>query len=275
METEERPSLDEKRFKKLVYKSDEVLSLKRTVHEFYSSVPIHLDAEMCELLDMKGQEAILDIGCGTGDFLIHLRKMQGHQGPLYGGDISSGVFNKAKVLSDLENLDIQFFVGSILRLPFPSNYFDVISAQHMLSHVPVKEALEESKRVLAKQGKFTATANSLHSYPYVSKYRKLAFEMMGWGEPIFTTTFFNLENMREALSQSWPKVTIKKLEGELKIPKNEFLKYFSANMLIWEPLPTEEETKRILHTVSEQVEQDTENGFIVEPKVVGLALCSN
>lgn len=197
MGTEERPRLNEKRFKKLVYKSDEVLSLKRTIHELYSSLPIDLAAKTCELLDLKGQEAILDIGCGTGDFLIHLRKMQGHQGPLYGGDVSLGVFNRAKVLAYMENLDIQFFVGSILRLPFPSNYFDIISAQHMLSHVPVKDALEESKRVLAKQGKFIATTNSIYSYPYVSKYRKLAFEMMGWEKELLVRSEF--ENFSRSL----------------------------------------------------------------------------
>lgn len=161
-----------------------------------------------------------------------------------------------------------------MRLPFVSEQFDIVTALHMLSHVPVKEALDESKRVLSKKGKFLATANSLLSYPHVDKYRKMAFEMMGWGKPIFTTTSFNLENMQEELSRVWGRVEIKKLQGELRIPIHEFLKYFYANMLVWEPLSTEDESKIILDAVSRELEKDADSGFIVEPKFAGIAICT-
>lgn len=275
MEGQERLGLSDERYRKVVYASDEILACKRRVHELYSTVPIDLNGEVCRLLDLSGQESILDIGCGTGEFLIYLRKTQGHLGPLLGGDISSGVFEKTKFLVDQEDLNIQFFTASILELPFPRDHLDIVSAQHMLSHVPVRRALEESKRVLSTNGKFIATTNSLNSYPHVSKYRRMIFEMMGWDKPVFTTTFFSLENMQEILSLSWPKVVIKKVEGELKIPTAEFLKYFLANMCVWEPLPTEEETKIILNTISTFAEQDAEDGYIIEPKIAGIALCTH
>ena len=270
----ERLGLDEKRYREIVYVTDGALSIKIRVHEQYSSVPIDLNAEICKLLDLRGEETLLDIGCGTGDFLVHLKRVARHKGKLYGGDISSGVFEKAKIFSVQENLGINFFEGSILQLPFASGQFDIVTALHMLSHVPLKDALEESRRVLSKKGKFLATANSLSSYPHVDKYRKMAFKMMGWGKSVFTTTFFNLENMQEELSKVWCGVELKKLHGELKIPPHEFLKYFYANMLVWEPLPTEDESKIILDTVSRELEKDADNGFIVEPKFVGLAICT-
>ncbi len=274
MRNKERLGLNIKRYQEIVYASDNVLSIKKRVHELYSSVPINLNAEICDLLDLEGDESLLDIGCGTGDFLIYLRKIQKHSGILFGADLTSGVFEKNKILSNQENLNINFFEGSILQLPLISGRFDVVTALHMLSHVSLKQALEESRRVLSKEGKFIATANSLHSYPHVDKYRSMAFAMMHWGQPVFTTTSFNMENMRELLSKEWPRVRIETLIGELRIPVEEFLKYFYANMLIWEPLPTEVEARRILDFVSSQTSRDAKDGYVVEPKSVGVAICT-
>jgi hypothetical protein len=101
----------------------------------------------------------------------------------------------------------------------------------------------------------------------------MAFETMRWGLPSFTTTSFNLENMEEKLLKSWNSVNINRLEGELKIPTNEFLKYFYANMMIWEPMPTEKESEAILRMVSKQLADEAPEGFVIEPKYVGLAIC--
>lgn len=261
------------RFREIVYASDDVLSIKKNIHELYSTVPIELNREIYQFAGLKGMETLLDIGCGTGDFLMYLRKDRDHSGILFGADLASGVFEKNKDISTKEGLNINFLEASILQIPFQTNTVDVITALHMLSHVPLGQAFRESERVIKKGGKFIATANSLKSYPNVDKYREMAFNMMGWGLPLFTTSSFNLENMKEILSDYWPSVNIKDLQGELKIPTNEFLRYFYANMMIWEPMPSEKESEAILEMVSKQLSQDAPEGFVIEPKYIGIAVC--
>lgn len=272
MENQSRLCLDTTRYREIVYATDDILFIKKRIHELYSSMPILLNYEIYRHAGLKGTENLLDVGCGTGDFLMYLRK-KNYTGILLGADLASGVFANNKALSNEENLNIDFMEANILKLPFKTEFLDVVTALHMLSHVPISPACNEVRRVLKKDGKFVATANSLDSYPHVDKYRKMAFEMMGWGSPIFTTSFFNLENMEEKLSWVWDSVNIKKLQGELKIPNDDFLKYFYANMLVWEPMPTKEESEEILKMVSQQLAVDSPKGFVTEPKYVGIADC--
>jgi SAM-dependent methyltransferase len=271
---ESRLGLNKTRYRDIVYATDDVLSTKKRVHELYSSVPLDLNNEIYESSGLKGMETLLDIGCGTGDFLMYLRKNKNYTGTLYGADLATGVFNKSRIISNQEKLNIQFMEASILELPFKPKSIDVVTGLHMLSHVPIYRACDEVKRVLKDDGKFIVTANSLQSYPNIAKYRKMSFKMMGWGEPVFTTTFFNLENMEERLSGSWATVIIKKLHGELRIPLKDFLKYFYANMLVWEPMPTKEESDAILKMVSRRLIVDVPDGYVIEPKYAGIAICN-
>lgn len=274
MNNESRPALGPKRFREIVYATDTILDIKKNIHERYSSVPIQLNHEIYGRADLKrGAQTLLDIGCGTGDFLLHVRKTEGHIGTLIGADLASGVYKKNQQLSNEQNLCINFLEASVLKLPMPDKSVDVVAALHMLSHVPLDEANREIVRVLKKDGKLIATANSLNSYPHVDKYRKLAFEMMGWGEPVFTSSSFNLENMEMKLQSYWTSVQVVKLQGELRIPIRKFLKYFYANMVIWDPMPTEKESEAILEMVSKQLKQDAQEGFVIEPKYAGIAIC--
>lgn len=106
MEKQSRLGLGTRRFREIVYASDNILSIKKRVHELYSSIPIELNKEICRFAGLEGMETLLDIGCGTGDFLTYLRKYKKHNGVLFGADLASGIFSRNKGISMQENSNL-------------------------------------------------------------------------------------------------------------------------------------------------------------------------
>jgi len=251
-----------------VYNSSSILDTKIDIHAAYSIVPTDIFSTIVNVIHAPNNLAVLDVGCGTGEFLLHLRGLS-HHGRLVGVDITPNVFAEAKAKSD-----IQFVVGDIEAFDFADTSFDAVTAIHMLSHVQnLDRAFSEVQRVLIKGGLFIATGNSLYSYPHVAEYRRRIFQTFGWGEPRFSTTYFNLENMKGILSRYWNDVHLITLIGKLQIPLQHFLAYFNANIDVWEKTPTADQRDIICRLVAEWSTQDEEKGYIVEPKKVGIAIC--
>ena len=95
---------------------------------------------------------VLDVGCGTGDFLRLLAPIVS-PGTAVGVDLSETMIAEARQRAG-ENMDnLSFRVGSVLELPFPSASFDRVLVTQVLLHVPdPAKALVEIKRVLAPSG---------------------------------------------------------------------------------------------------------------------------
>lgn len=78
---------------------------------------------------LNKQSKLLDVGCGSGEFLNQISSETGCQ--VYGVDISEAASKAAK-----ESYAIDIFNGPITEAPFPANSFDVITAWWYLEHVP-------------------------------------------------------------------------------------------------------------------------------------------
>ena len=95
---------------------------------------------------------VLDVGCGTGDFLRPLAPIVS-PGKAIGVDLSETMITEARQRCAEKMDNLSFRVGSVLDLPFPSASFDRVLATQLLLHVPdPHKALSEIKRVLAPSG---------------------------------------------------------------------------------------------------------------------------
>jgi ubiquinone/menaquinone biosynthesis C-methylase UbiE len=95
---------------------------------------------------------VLDVGCGTGDFLRLLAPMVS-PGTAVGVDLSETMIAEARERSAEKVENLSFRVGSVLELPFQAASFDRVLATQLLLHVPDPvKALAEIKRVLAPSG---------------------------------------------------------------------------------------------------------------------------
>jgi len=100
---------------------------------------------------------VLDVGCGTGDFLRLLAPLLS-AGTAVGVDLSETMIAEARQRSADNVVNLSFRVGSVLELPFPAASFDRVLATQLLLHVPDPlKALIEMKRVLAPSGLICVT----------------------------------------------------------------------------------------------------------------------
>lgn len=108
-------------------------------------------------LGLRGGLNVLDIGCGTGDFLRLIAPIVS-PGKAVGLDLSETMIAEATRRSTEELGNLSFRVGSALDLPFQAGTFDRVTATQLLLHVPDPwKALAEMKRVLAPSGMLCVT----------------------------------------------------------------------------------------------------------------------
>ena len=109
------------------------------------------------LLNLKGTEKILDIGCGTGTLTIQIAKMlQPDQGGLIVGlDAAPKMLQKARKKA-AQIPQIRFDLAAAEKLPYPGEYFDCAISTFFFHHVDLelkKKTLDELWRVIRRQGR--------------------------------------------------------------------------------------------------------------------------
>ena len=106
-------------------------------------------------VELKQGDSILDLGCGAGLDLYFYAKALGENGKVYGLDISEDMVNKAKLnmnSSGIKNVEVA--CGQSDKLPFQSNFFDVVASNGIYNLSPDKEAvMKEVFRVLKPGGR--------------------------------------------------------------------------------------------------------------------------
>lgn len=182
---------------KEMYRTSDVLDIKHAIHNDYSNIPIDFWGEIVKSIDIFPSATMLDIGCGTGELCDFIQEVS-PESKVIGLDIASDILQKVKLQT---NSSISYLAGDAENLSFISGSIDRITAIHSLPYVRnIDMALTEVSRILSESGNFVVTANSLRSYPHVSKYREKIFSEFGWGKPIFPSSYFNLENMHSILN---------------------------------------------------------------------------
>lgn len=102
------------------------------------------------ILRERGISRVLDIGCGTGEFAIKLKKYKS-SAEIFGIDISEDMINTAKSKPAAEGID--FRTGDSENIPHDDDYFDCITCAHSFHHYPhKKKAVREMFRVLRNNG---------------------------------------------------------------------------------------------------------------------------
>ncbi|MBI4647271.1 MAG: class I SAM-dependent methyltransferase [Bacteroidia bacterium] len=93
---------------------------------------------------------LLDIGCGTG-FIINIARDFFKE--IRGIDITPAMLEQVDTLSD--TCDIGIEIANSEDIPYPDNYFEVVTAHALLHHLPeLKPTLNEVYRVLRPSGIF-------------------------------------------------------------------------------------------------------------------------
>jgi ubiquinone/menaquinone biosynthesis C-methylase UbiE len=108
---------------------------------------------MLDTLSLRGDEKILDVGCGTGKISLQMAKERVPNGCVLGVDINAAMIEFAKTHNSRENLS--YGCEDILTFD-KENYFDIAVSFWTLSWIPMKDqikALNNIIRSLNEDGK--------------------------------------------------------------------------------------------------------------------------
>ena len=115
------------------------------------------------MLDIKGDELVLDIGCGRGLYLIEIAKKL-TKGKAVGIDIWSKDLSQNSKKNTLRNAKIEDVSNKIeiktadmVNIPYKDNTFDLVISSFAINNIldtkKRKKALKETTRVLKIEGK--------------------------------------------------------------------------------------------------------------------------
>jgi len=121
--------------------------------------------EIPEILQIRGDEKALDVGCGLGKMTVGVAKHL-TTGKVVGVDIwdkmeipgnsPERAYENAKI-EDVLN-QVEFRTGNVLSLPFPGDSFDLVTSSSVINNLhgdaEKAKALTEIFRVLRPNGKF-------------------------------------------------------------------------------------------------------------------------
>jgi ubiquinone/menaquinone biosynthesis C-methylase UbiE len=111
-----------------------------------------------ELAALEGGECLLDAGCGTGMMALGIAAR--YPGcTVHGIDLSPKMIAVAQQDAETQGLAVDFRVGSITDLPYPSDSFDVVITNIMYHHLDLAEkrqAVNEIARVLEPGGRYVS-----------------------------------------------------------------------------------------------------------------------
>lgn len=129
--------------------------------EWWQDFPVALLESFCgvgnpfSLGPLQPGEAVLDLGCGAGFDAAVAARLVGPTGLVVGVDVTPEMVNRAWELSTLLPFrNLSFQVASAENLPFPDQFFDVVTSNGVFNLVIEKEkAAEEIFRVLKPGGR--------------------------------------------------------------------------------------------------------------------------
>jgi ubiquinone/menaquinone biosynthesis C-methylase UbiE len=136
--------------------------------------------EIAAVFDLLGPiegKRLLDAGCGDGVYSIEAARRGAR---VTGLDLSEGMLNEARKRSLAAGVTVDWKRGDVLRLPYPNDSFDIVTAITLLCLVPGPgAAVAEMARVLAPGGR--VVIGDLHRWSLVAAKRRLR----GWSGNAF------------------------------------------------------------------------------------------
>ncbi|WP_433263007.1 class I SAM-dependent methyltransferase [Micromonospora vinacea] len=208
------------------YLSLEPLATRIQTHQRYSEFPDDIDKTVQQAVSLSRDADLLDVGCGTGVFLRNLAE-RGHRGRLVGLDTSPAAVH---ALHDVAGVSAQ--LGNAMDLPYGAAVFDVVTARHMLYHVPdVRRALAECGRVLRSEGVFAAVVNRPGTAPQVSALVAEVVTSAGIDIPIVPNSRVNSDNLPEMIESTFGVVAVHRYDNALVFDRPEPVIAFAAAQL--------------------------------------------
>ena len=244
------------------------LVIRMNLHDKYSVNKTGWFPWLYSNLNLKKANQVLEIGCGDGSLWKNEKKNLRHH-EIFLSDISEGMLDSAR--TNLGN-DFSYMKFSGESIPFKSNYFDVVIANHVLFYMnDLPLAISEISRVLKPDGYFYC---STYGEGHMKEVRELAEEfdsrIILSKEPLYDA--FGLHNGMSKLKGKFKDVHLHIYEDHLEVTDAEDLIDY---ILSCHGNQRERLSKRITEFKTFLQNKIDENGYIHITKECGMFECKN
>ena len=199
------------------YKNGRNIKARIDLHEKYSHQTLNWFAWIGEQIEWEKHNAILEVGCGTGDFWLKNQQHLTKSHSITVSDISPGIVDEAKERLDKLNAHFIFGIADVSRLPYADETFDLVIANHVMFYVQDTDAaLQEIKRVLRPGGKlYVATYGEKHMKEIEQLVKRFDEKIVLSSVPLYDN--FGLENGQEQCRKYFKDVARKDYDDYLEV----------------------------------------------------------
>jgi SAM-dependent methyltransferase len=200
-----------------MYATEEPLAVRIRTHALYTQPQVDFTAWVLDHVPWRGDERVLDIGCGSGAYIEPVCRRLTQGGCLLAGDLSWGMLRDvaAKPLP----AGVALLNADATRLPLPDGCCDVVVANHMLYHVAhIEGAVAQIHRVLRPGGYLVTATNARDSMErFITEMVEAchALDRSIKLPPSSARLRFTLENGRAFLQPCFPNVAQDVIESAL------------------------------------------------------------
>jgi SAM-dependent methyltransferase len=176
-------------------KTDPILAEKLRYDAAYSTghyiaeIGIKLWKKILGEWDFSKVKRTLDVGTGIGQVVAHLRN-EGFEA--YGTDISENVMRYWQ----LANIVPFCTVCPANKLPYPDDYFDIVSCTEVLENIPESKVLDSLKEIYrVGRGDFILTyalGMAIHKMPYDASEPHITIKSVNWWNDTVEKAGFNI-----------------------------------------------------------------------------------
>lgn len=234
------------------------LNARIALHKQYSTAEKSFREWQFNQFNLPSDARILVLGCGPGNLWAENREHIPLTWNVTLTDFSQGMAAQAQENLSDTTCEFQYMVVNAEDIPFSDESFDAVTANHMLYHVPDRNAaLSEIRRVLVPGGQLYATTNGETNMQALREVMDEVLDHYTAKDQDFT-----LENGREQLSTHFAKISLRRRDDALVVPE--------VTPLIAYALSSSDVDKSMATTFREEFISRFENGVFCIEKDVGM-----
>ena len=251
------------------YKDADNLGARVNIHQRFSTNSYGWYRWQYEALGIQAGDHVLDLGCGPAYLWVSQRNRLPEGVRVVCCDLSQGMVATAAAALQGDTR-FEFVCADAQNIPFAVNTFHLVTANHMLYHVPhIQRAANDIRRVMRPGGHLAAATNGLgHMQELHDLMHRLKPDYMPVND---SASRFGLENGLSELSEAFSKFEVRIYPNSLWVTEIEPLVDYVASMWgLWGLPSWDKELK--MRTRNELAKEFERSGGFAIRKSTGMIL---